>query len=57
MPPLPNCDSNGYNDVEEDDGKGEILEEHAKILHCMFPDFCCPPPSIWWALTALCTGD
>ena len=32
-------------------------EERATILHCVFRDFCCPPPSIGWALSALRQGS
>jgi hypothetical protein len=58
MPPLvADCDNNDYDSGEEEDGEGETPEEHAKILHCIFRDFCRPPPSIGWALTALCRGE
>ncbi len=31
-------------------------EERATILRCVFRDFCHPPPSIGWALSALRRG-
>jgi hypothetical protein len=32
-------------------------EERATILHCVFRDFCRPPPTIGWALSALRRGS
>jgi hypothetical protein len=57
MPPLAECDNDNYDDGKEDDGKGETPEERAKILHCIFRDFYCPPPLFGWVLTALRQGE
>ncbi len=57
MPPLADCNNDDYDDGEEDDGEGETPDERAKILHCVFQDFCRFPPSIGWALTALRRGE
>ncbi len=43
-PPLADGDNDDYDNGEEDNGKGETLEECATILHCIFREFCCPPP-------------
>ncbi len=55
MPPLAlaDGDNDDYDDGEEDNDKGETSEMRATILHCVFRDFCRPPPSIGCALTAL----
>ncbi len=56
MPPLANGDNDDYEGSEEEDGKGETPEERVMILHCVFRDFCRPPPSIGSALSALRWG-
>ncbi len=38
--------NDNYNNGEEDNGKEETPEKHATILHCVFRDFCHPPPLI-----------
>ncbi len=48
MPPLADDDKDDYEDGEEDNGKGGTPEERATILHCIFWDFYCLPPSIGW---------
>jgi hypothetical protein len=57
MPPLADGNNDDYDNGEEVDGKGETPEEHATILHCIFRDFCRPPPLIGWALSALGRGS
>jgi hypothetical protein len=56
MPLLANSNNDNYDDAEEENGKGETPEECVTILHCVFQDFCYPPPSIGWALSALRLG-
>jgi hypothetical protein len=44
MPPFADGENGAYDDGKEDDGEGETPEESAVILHCIFWDFCHPPP-------------
>ncbi len=55
--PLANGDNDDYGNGEEDDDEEETPEVRTTILHCVFWDFCRPPPQIRCALTVLCRWE